>query len=312
MTELDTCDNSPDVSILIVCYKSLGDIDRCLASLYKYTSTDINFEVLLVDNFDDGTLPLVREKYPQVIIVDNDKNLGFAGGNNLLADHATGKNILLLNPDTELTFDAVSALCEVAKAHPDHGAWGGATYFPDGEREYSSLQFAPTIKNELLKFCGLAGTINEARPISKTEGLVHVLSGAFMMVETSVWKKVKGFDLSYFLYSEEVDLCLRIAALTGRRVLMTTAASVIHYVGKSSSNSDRTVLIYKGKMHLDRKMYGSAHNLVMMSVLWLYALSRYSIGLVLHVLGKKEKSLFMRESFVSALKHPSKWYEGYK
>ena len=299
-----------DVSVLIVCYNSLKDIERCLSSFYRYLDDQVHAEVLLLDNSNDGTVPLVKEKFKDVIVIDNDQNLGFGGGNNLLAKYAKGDYILLLNPDTELTNNSISRLLGVAKQFPDHGTWGGATFFPNGNREYTSQQFAPSVRNELIKLLGLGRFIRDAKPVSDTEGTMAVLSGAFMMVPKDIWDKVGGFDTDYFLYSEDVDLCLTISQLTGKLPIMSTYASVIHYVGQSSSNGNRTIYVYKGRMHLDRKNHGFIHNIALAVLLWLYALTRWSAGIMLSIVGKTQKGRYLRESYGAVLA-PWRWFKGY-
>src|SRR5271156_2504812 len=88
-----------DLSILMVCYKSRDLIADCLRGVYQHT-TGCRFETLLVDCSNDGTAELVQREFPQVRVIDNDVNLGFASGNNFLAERAEGRYLLLLNPDT--------------------------------------------------------------------------------------------------------------------------------------------------------------------------------------------------------------------
>lgn len=299
-----------DVSILIVCYNSRDDIDRCLTSVLKFTQ-DISYEILLLDNSTDGTDDYVKDTYPSVRVVSNDSNLGFGGGNNKLAVFASGELVLLLNPDTELTDNAIKKLYDVRRQYPDYGAWGGVTFFPDGDREFSSLQVRPSIRNELRKLAGIGKWADERKILAEGSYEVHVLSGAFMMVEREVWQHLGGFDETYFLYSEEVDLSMRLEQFKGRPLLMTEQSSIIHYVGKSSSSADRTVYMFKGRMHLERKFHGGFHNAMMLLILMSWACSRYIYGCILTCLGKAERGRSLRERFSKVLGRPSAWIGGY-
>lgn len=303
--------NRIDLSILIVCYNSLPDIDLCLTSVKNTVSTEISYEILLVDNSDDGVIGHVEAAYPYVKVIDNDKNLGFAGGNNLLANHAKGERYLLLNPDTEVLEESINDLYKISEKYPEYKTWGGYTLFPDRTREFSSKQYLPTLKNEVMRLLGLTKFIQYKTTVNEEIEYVDVLSGAYMLVDASTWKKVDGFDTSYFLYSEEVDLCMRIMENTGKKLIMTPSSSIIHYVGQSTASEQRNVFLYKGKMHLEKKMFGSLHNFAMFIVLWTFVASRFSIGCLIGVV----KGNFKNSKFVSYKKvflSPISWVSGYK
>ncbi len=301
-----------DVSVLVVCYRSREYVGDCLAGLYEHTR-GVSFEVLLLDNSDDGAAEWVREHYPQTTVIDNRDNLGFAGGNNALADHARGRYLLLLNPDTLVRDNAVGELAACAAAHPGHGAWGGVTVYPSGEREPTSQQAAPGLWSELLLALGLGRLRRGGLPAGASAPReVAVLSGAFMMVEASLWRELGGFDPSFFLYSEEVDFCCRLRRRTGRRPIMTPASRVVHLVGKSSGDSaERALGIYRGKMHLDRKLHGGWHVGALGAVMWLGAAVRWGMGGVLRPLLGAERAQRWRQRYAADARRPGAWWGGY-
>ncbi|HAE43567.1 MAG TPA: glycosyltransferase family 2 protein [Clostridiales bacterium] len=301
-----------DVSILIVCYNSLTDIKNCLKGLYEKTK-DVNFEVLLLDNSHDGTVEWVKGNYCQVRIIPNSTNLGFAGGNNLLAQHATGHFLLLLNPDTLITDNSVANLLLCAKKHPKHGAWGGITLYLDGLRENSSLQVSPTLWNMFLLSVGLKSLRKGfLRERGEREQEVAILSGAFMLVERKIWNEIGGFDTSFFLYSEEVDLCFRIAQYTGMHPIMTPHASVIHLVGKSCDNKkERMFGILRGQMHFDRKRHGILHNITLAALIVSNALIRWLISILLRPLIGKERAQRLHDTYKPIILNISEWWYGY-
>lgn len=301
-----------DVSILIICFNSLKDIGNCLNGLYSNTK-NVTFEVILLDNSDDGTIGWVTDNYPQVKIIENDKNLGFARGNNLLATFSLGHYLLLLNPDTLIIDNAIYNLVDCAKKYSKHRAWGGITLHTDGSRENSSLQVPPTLWNMFLLSVGLKRWRKGGfRLGSKMEHEVSVLSGAFMLVERKIWNELGGFDPSFFLYSEEVDLCYRISQYTGLSPLMTPHASVIHLVGKSfDNNKQRTLGILRGQMHLDRKFHGTFHNINLATLIVWNALLRWLISILLRPLLGNNRAQNLHDKYEPILFHIPEWWHGY-
>ena len=139
-----------------------------------------------------------------------------------------------------------------------------------------------------------------------------VLSGAFMMVEAALWREIGGFDESFKLYSEEVDLCRRIVA-TGRPILMTGAARVRHLVGHGSvHNPNRTMAKTRGMMHYFRKHRRWPGQVAGAFVLiWMHAASRYAAGVVLSPVIGRQRADALRISFGPIFRRPSAWWSGW-
>ncbi len=300
-----TNDSCPlDLSILIVCYRSRDDIDRCISSVLHSRLPNVAYEILLVNNADDGLESYVADRYPTVRIIENRENLGFGPGNNLLALHARGEKLLLLNPDTECPPEAIARLLHLADRYPAHQAWGAVTRFADGSREFSSMQAAPGIFNETLRLLGLSRFIPRNSQLTADIELVEVLSGAFMMVNRSLWEKLEGFDERFFMYSEEVDLCRRITRTTGLKLPLSTGIWIYHYVGRSSNPARRTRMIFQAKMLYERKHFPALHNRVMGSVLYTIALSRYLTGKLLFLTGRRHQASALIEMYSDLVKNP--------
>lgn len=298
------------ISILIVCYNSADDIEKCLASIYRQSLEEGRYEVLLINNSDDDIEGLIRDRFVETKIVPNNQNLGFGRGCNVLASKAAGDYLLLLNPDTELHADALVQLMAAVREYPAVGAWGGSTYFPSGELEPSSNQRSQSIGNEVLKLFGLTGLTSERTLLKPGYDSAKVLSGAFMMVSRRVWNRVGGFDESFFLYAEEVDLCSRIRKLTGLDLVITDRARATHYVGASSAPSYRTVHLYRGKMHLARKSSRYGSYLVYFVIFWVYGFTRTLMGCMARLTrnGKPAKRLLC---FARMAMRPDHWFGGY-
>ncbi|MEO0587196.1 MAG: glycosyltransferase family 2 protein [Planctomycetota bacterium] len=295
----------PTVSVLIVGYRSRGDIDACLSSLLRHGDAARD-EVLFVDQSDDGSAEHVRSAYPSVRVIESAGNLGFAGGNNYLATQARGRYLLLLNPDTELNDDAIGALLRCVADRPGAGAWGGVTVLPDGKRDPTSNQARPGLIGELLLLVGLGSLRRGGVRMGASEPAeVSVLSGAFMLVERETWVAIDGFDTSYFLYSEEVDLCQRAARHTGRACVMTPSARIVHRVGGSAATSGRrAAAIARGKMHWAWTWRGGGYAARLGMLIVAHAWTRW---LAYSLLGKRERAARYRAVWRSA----ATWWSGY-
>lgn len=299
----------PEVSVLIVGYRSRHHLGPCLAGLYAHTR-GVSFEVVLVDNGDDAddTAAFLSTHHPRVRVVPNRRNLGFAGGNNLAAQHARGRYLLLLNPDTRLEHDAVSALVACAQANPRAGAWGGQTFLESGHIDPGCRQAGPGLRPGLLYALGLGrwvrGGLNERdvepRPVA-------VLSGAFMMVDAAVWERVGGFDESFFMYNEEVDLCLRLRRSAGPCV-MTPHARVIHLVGGGAARRpERILAMIQSNRRLDRKYHGPVRNAAAIAINWLAGAVRYAGSFPLQAAGQPGRARALRAAYGPVVFRPHRW-----
>ncbi|MEM9644079.1 MAG: glycosyltransferase family 2 protein [Planctomycetota bacterium] len=296
-----------DVSILVVCYKSIDLIGPTLQGVFEHTE-GCEYEVLLADCSDDGTIPWVAEHYPQVKIIPNDENLGFARGNNFLSQHANGRHLLLLNPDVIVHDNAIGELYRCSLRYPDAGAWGGQTRLPDGRIDPSCQQSTPTLARLALAAIGQESkTIGGLSPGAKQTAAVEGLSGAFLMISRDTWNEFQGFDTSFFMYAEELDLCYRLRK-SGRELIMTPDAEITHLVGGGSAlNPKRATSIARAKMHFLRKHRSPAYAFASGLLLWLGAFNRMLSG----VLGKSERASRMRTSHGSVALHPNRWWSGY-
>ena len=232
-----------DLSIIIVNWKSVDYLRECLRSIYA-NSHDLELEIIVIDNAsgDDCAAVLARE-FPQVLCIASAKNLGFAGANNLGAARAAGRNVLFLNPDTEVVGSALQAMMKVLDGFDDAGVVGSMLLNSDSTMQTSCVQSFPTISNQILD----AEVLRKRFPNSELWGMqslfnsngapshVDVISGACMMMKSETFAKVGGFSADYFMYSEDVDLCFRVKK-TGFHNYFVSSARVIHHGGRSSAN----------------------------------------------------------------------------
>jgi N-acetylglucosaminyl-diphospho-decaprenol L-rhamnosyltransferase len=252
----------PDVSILLVTYRCRDETRACLRSIAETTS-GLDVEVIVLDNASgDGTVELVRSEFPGVRLFASDENLGFARGVNRAAAEATGEFVLLLNPDMEVHPGAIESLLAFARAHPEHGLYGGRTLDPDGTVNPGSCWGAPSLWS-LICFATLLSTTFKHSGLLDPESLggwerdtvreVDIVTGCLLLAPRGLWEELGGFDTRFFMYGEDADLSFRAQAL-GYRPAITPSAVVTHEIGVSSATrEDKLLLLFQGKATLLRK-----------------------------------------------------------
>ena len=252
----------PDVAIIIVAYNSERHLEACLRSVFS-ECREVTQEVIVLDNGStDTTVTLVREHFPDVTLIIAGRNLGFAAGVNLAAQHARADYLLLLNPDTVLLDQATDAIVAFARAHPQNGLYGGRTFKADGSLEPSSCWNLPTLWSLALFASGISTLAPGHRWLDPeaiggwkrdTVREVGVITGCFLLVHRSVWQQLGGFDERYFMYGEDIDLSLR-ARAAGLCPVIYPEARLIHEVGQSSSSpTAKMLLLFRGKASLVRQ-----------------------------------------------------------
>ena len=232
-----------DLSIIIVNWNSVKHLRECLASIYDKTE-GISFEVVVIDNASyDGCAEMLAREFPAVRFIQSQENLGFARANNLGFEHSSGRNVLFLNPDTEIVGPALEHLVRAMDSDSRVAVAGPKLLNTDGSIQTSCIQRFPTVLNQMLDSDYLRQKFPSARlwgtrPLREdAAGLteVEVISGASLMVKREVFEAVGRFSTRYFMYSEDVDLCYEVRKC-GWKVCYAGAATVIHHGGRSSSS----------------------------------------------------------------------------
>lgn len=250
-----------DVAIVIVTYNSGGLICECLESVFA-ARRDVRQQVIVVDNASkDDTVARVRARFPDVVLLEPGKNLGFAAGVNYGVRHADAEFVLLLNPDTEIRGHAIDEVVAFARARPGHGLYGGRTLRPDGSLEPSSCWGEPTLWSMAMFAFGVSSLFPKNRWLDPeslgdwprdTAREVGVVTGCFLLAPKAVWDELGGMDERYFMYGEDVDLAMR-ARARGYRPIICPTAQLVHEVGRSSETPvHKILLLYRGKASLVR------------------------------------------------------------
>ncbi|MFO7698194.1 MAG: glycosyltransferase family 2 protein [Anaerolineae bacterium] len=272
---------SNDLSVIIVNWNTRDLLADCLRSVYD-TVHDLTLEVFVVDNASsDGSAAMVREQFSDVRLIENTENVGFARANNQAIAQATGRYVLLLNSDTVLLPDAVRTLVAELDADAARCAVGPRLLNADGSTQ-PSCHPVLTPWREFWRLCFLDRLVPLAHyPFElDTDGdprEVQVLKGACILLRREALVQVGAFDERYFMYSEEMDLFLRLLR-AGWTTYWVPAARVIHLGGRSTAQvADPMYLeLYRSKAQFQDKFYGAAGVLAFRVLVTLAYLPRYA------------------------------------
>lgn len=274
--------DTPQLSIIIVNWNVRELLRRALDSIYTSWGPQAGLEVIVVDNGSHDDSPaMVREAFPQVILIANRENRGFTGGNNQGLAAARGKTLLLLNPDTEILGDALHKMLDYLQAHSEVGLIGPQLLNPDGSVQSSRRHF-PNLAILFLESTWLQKIAPrrmlrhyyaQEQPDSATQS-VDWVTGAAMLARRTVLTEVGGLDEGFFMYSEELDWCRRIKA-AGWRVDYFAQAQIVHHEGKSSEQvvAARHIYFQSSKVRYTRKH----HSALSAELLRLWLMGQYCV-----------------------------------
>jgi GT2 family glycosyltransferase len=250
-----------DLSIVIVSWNTVQLLKQCLDSIYA-NPPGCTFEIWVVDNASsDESVSMLRSGFPDVHLIDNHENMGFAGANNQALKLCQGSFILLLNPDTIVKPHSLEQLIIVLRSQPQVGGIGPRLLNGDTSFQPSCYPF-PTLTREFWRLFYLDkivpyGIYDSLKWDQSKPRDVDSIQGACLLLRKEVLDQVGLFDESFFLYSEEIDLCYRIKR-AGWRLLWLPEASIVHLGGQSSKQvATKSFLnLYQGKVLFFRKHYG--------------------------------------------------------
>jgi O-antigen biosynthesis protein len=264
------------LSVIIVNYNVQHFLEQCLYSVRK-ASKNILIEVFVVDNNSvDGSVQMVKEKFPEVYLIENKKNTGFSYANNQAIRASQGEYVLLLNPDTVVEEDTFSKIISFMDSHDDAGGLGVKMLDGKGNFLPESKRGLPTPSVAFYKIFGLSKLF----PKSKIFGRYHlgfldkdkthdveILSGAFMLIRKSVLDKIGLLDETFFMYGEDIDLSYRIL-LGGYKNYYFPETRIIHYKGESTKKSSvNYVFVFYRAMVIFAKKHFSQNNAKLFSFL---------------------------------------------
>jgi GT2 family glycosyltransferase len=273
--------SAADLSVLIVNWKSKDFLRKCLISL-RSAYVAIPMEIIVVDGGSfDGCGEMLAKEFPEVKFVQARENLGFGRSNNLGAQSVSSEMVLLLNPDTEVEPTAIHQLLKSFQELPAAGILGARLLNTDGSLQTSCVQSFPTPLNQALdanllrkrfphsSLWGIAALENESAPSE-----VEAISGACMLMKTSVFRDVGGFSPEYFMYGEDMDLCRKVNR-KGLRVYYVPAARIVHHEGgRTQATNFSTVMSRESVWRFIRRHSGPVSALAFRALLMIAALVR--------------------------------------
>jgi GT2 family glycosyltransferase len=274
-----------DLSFILVNWNTKGLILEALRSIID-TDHGYAYEIFVVDNGSaDGSPEAIREAFPQIHLIRNDTNQGFARAVNQALNRAGGRYIVLLNSDARLQEGTIQALMVFMEDNPDVGIAGGQLINPDGSRQNSIAPF-PSLATELLNRRLLRTLFPRSYPGKEREYPfpidVDSLVGACIIVRRQAIDDVGGLDEGYFFFMEETDWCLRMRE-RGWRVSFVPHARILHLQGASAAmaRAEARIEFYRSRYRLFTKWRGSAKTIFL------------KLGLMLRLVGEVAANSFL-------------------
>ena len=227
-----------DISIIIINWNTRQLLLDCIASVYNTVHTAA-FEIFVVDNGSvDDSVRSVADKYPDVRIIANTRNEGFAKANNAAMRRMAGDYAVLLNSDTVLKEHALDRMLEFMKAHPQAGMCGPQLLYRDGSKQTSTGVF-PELLNELTSASLVRFLSSDKQQARKTvfsgPTTVDFIIGACMFVRKAAIEEAGMLDEDYFFFYEEIDWCYRLSK-AGWLIYHLPDIEIYHFGGQSTKN----------------------------------------------------------------------------
>jgi GT2 family glycosyltransferase len=296
-----------DVSILVVSWNTSEILKNCLQSIYDQTK-DISFEVIVVDNFSsDDSAKMVREYFPDVILIENGENYGFAKANNQGMAMAKGNYILLLNPDTVVLDGAIQKAFYYAEVHVEAAVVGCQVWLNEDEIQQTCFAF-PSVWGILIMKLGLRRLFPQSHAFGwmdygywdrKSEKEVDVVSGMFMLVRKIAIDQIGVMDEDYFIYAEETDWCCRFQR-EGWKCIFTPTPRIIHLDGGNKSTdlvkTKMYVQMQKSVLIFMRKQKGPLSWSLVKGIYILSMLLRYVCNIGMSCLGNAKATRKVSQS----------------
>ena len=252
------------LTVVIISYNVKYFLEQCLNSLEQATQ-GIEHEVIVIDNAsDDHSTEYITARFPKVKWIASDINHGFSRANNMAFELAQGKYILMLNPDTIVTREALKGCLDFMEQHPQTGAAGVKMLNKDGHFALESRRGIVTPWVSICKATGLSKRFAKSRLFGhyymsylpeEESNPIEMVSGAFMFLRKSTLKKVGTLDEQFFMYWEDSDLSYRILKSGAKNYYLPHP--ILHYKGESSVKS---MLKYRYWLYYSLQLFFKKHN----------------------------------------------------
>ncbi|MFH0843228.1 MAG: glycosyltransferase family 2 protein [Bacteroidota bacterium] len=235
-----------DLSVVIVSYKGYAKLNRCLESLASFTQNSFSMEVVVVNNNPgDELFGETETRFPGFRFVHNTVNGGYSNGCNLGCSKAAGEFFLILNPDTLVKEEEITRLLDAARSNPSYYILSCCQLKENGKESRAYGKF-PWRRSSF------------AEPIENSIIFPDWVSGSVMIIHKDVYRRLNGFDEDFWMYYEDVDLCLR-ARNIGGKIAFYKDINIIHDHGASSRTDPRTTAMAKCEVQISRHLYIHKH-----------------------------------------------------
>jgi N-acetylglucosaminyl-diphospho-decaprenol L-rhamnosyltransferase len=276
------------IDIVIVAYRSRDLVRKCLLSIRAH-AREGGATVWLVENGSrDGTAEMIRAEFPEVELIESQANLGFAVANNMAIRRGHAPYVLALNPDTEITAGAIDHVLEIAQSNATIGIVGCRLEREDGTFDHASRRSFPTPLGALGHFTRIGRSkraparLAQYRAPEVESGPVDAVNGAFMLIRRRALDEVGMFDVGYWMYMEDLDLCYRFRQ-AGWITWYDPDVTVLHVKGGTSGRHRKPRLDYAfhyGMLRFYRKHYAASRNPLLNLAVYLGIGVKFVISLV--------------------------------
>lgn len=271
------------VSVVIVNWNTKDLLAQCLESLKKNTH-HLTYEMIVVDNASgDGSPEMVKEKFPDVTLIPNRENRGFGRANNQGLQIAQGKYILFLNSDVVVSDSCLDRMYKFMEENPEVGASSCKLLNPDGTLQHSCRKF-PDFKTFFPMLLGLRSLFPHLKVFRDYQMLdwdhsdireVDQIMGSFMFIRKKALDQVGGFDERFWMYFEEVDLCLRLHQ-GGWKIVHYPSASAVHFLSQSAGQWREAKKIYEFHQSM-LKYFHKNKSFFSYAILYVFSQFKFSI-----------------------------------
>jgi GT2 family glycosyltransferase len=229
-----------EVTLVIVNFNTIDYLHECLASIYQYMPSTT--EVIVVDNASiDGSCEMVKKEFPQVKLIESEVNLGFGAGNNLGVANASHDYVMLFNSDAVLKMNTAEGLLAYMTTHPEVSCVTPRVVLPKTfDIQPKTFGFKPNLRTVFMQSLGLNRLFPKCEHFNGIDGdyrwaremEVGWVSGVCMLIRRADYQAVEGFDKRFFMYCEDIELCLKLSKLG--KIILLDDFDIIHYGGASS------------------------------------------------------------------------------
>ncbi|MBN1894459.1 glycosyltransferase [bacterium] len=303
------------LSVILVNYNVKRYLEQALLSIRKALE-GISSEVIVVDNASsDGSVSMLRARFPDVILIENRENAGFARANNQALKRASGKTVCLINPDTLVREDTFSKCLDYLARHPETGMVGCKILNPDGSLQLACRRSFPTPWVAFTKVTGLSALFPKTRLFGKynltylnpdQEAQVDAISGSFMMARRKAVDEAGFLDEDFFMYGEDLDWCYRFVQ-KGWKISYIPDTQIIHYKGRSTQEAsfDGIRLFYQAMSLFVAKHFPRGWSIIprrlLMAGIWLRGGFSFFSRLAARFAPALVDLAFMQASLIAAL-----------